>query len=606
MKHNRKYWLLGAFCLISIPLFSQNTYLELNLNNQAIGSRIRSVRPRPDLEVFRVIERAGKDKRIQGIILNISAYHAGQETLWELRSALERFKAQGKKICAFISGADMDLYCLASVADKIVMDEQGTLSCTGYVWGRAYALHALEKVGIGVRELHYFEYKSAAETFTRDAISEADRRQYGAWLDDVFTVTRDTLMKARSWTAEEFDAILNKEFLYSAKSALERGLVDRCGREAAVTEALKELENGEASSDTSPPDSSPSDDSQPDFNPRFALYGDPVSSLMDSKILYGPGKAGGIFSRPPVIAVVYANGQTDMERGMAARSLARTIREASERKRVKAMVIRINSPGGSAEAADYIAEAVKHAKERIPVVVSMGSVAASGGYWAGMYASHITAAPSTLTGSIGVIGSWFYDKGLNSKLGLTVDSLQRGDHADMYTGVILARRDLTPEEEARYRNYILDLYGEFTAKVAAGRNMSIEQVEAAAQGRVYSGISALNAGLIDSIGGLADAIRIARNLAKIPDDKKVMYSEYPKPKFIDKVLDQFFTASAIFGAGNTNYADRLVSNKAPGMTAAFLADIFLPAPLLADLRYRLERNGQVMPILPLESGWLSK
>jgi protease-4 len=500
--------------------------------------------------------------------------------LWELRSALEQFKSRGKKICAFISGADLDLYCLATVADKIVMDEQGTLSLTGYAWGRAYALHSLEKLGIGIRELRYQEYKSAAETFTRDAISEADRTQYGEWLDDAFTLTRDTLIKARSWTPEEFDAILNLEFLYSAKSALDRKLVDRTGREAAVTEALKELESAEVK--------------------HFALYGDPASSLMESKSFYGPGKAGGLFSRPPVIAVVYANGQTDMERGMAARSLARTIREVSERKRVKAIVIRINSPGGSAEAADYIAEAVKYAKERIPVVVSMGSVAASGGYWASMYANHITASPYTLTGSIGVIGSWFYDKGLNSKLGLTVDSLQRGDHADMFTGVILARRDLSADEEARYRKYILDLYADFTAKVAAGRKMDIEKVEAAAQGRVYSGTGALNAGLIDSIGGIADAIRIARNLAEIPEDKKVAYSEYPKPKFIDKILDRLPTTGVILRRGN--YMASRVSDNAPG-AAAFLTDLFFPVPLLADLHYRLERNGQVMPILPLGSGW---
>ena len=580
MNVNGKILLLGVFCLISKPLFSQHAYLELNLNNQAFGSMVRSVRPRPDLEVFQVIERAGRDKRIRGIILNIAACDTGRETLWELRAALERFKAQGKKICAFISGADLDLYCLASVADKIVMDEQGTLSITGYAWGRLYARRALEKLGIGVRELRYLEYKSAAEMFTRESISEADRRQYGEWLDDIFAFTRDTIIQTRSWTAEDFDTILNNEFLYSAKSARERGLVDRTGREAAIAEALNELENAEVK--------------------HFVLYGDPGSSLMEHKSFYGPGKTGGLFSRPPVIALVYANGQTDMERGMAARELSRTIRELSERKRIKAIVVRINSPGGSAEAADYIAEAVKYAKARMPVVVSMGSVAASGGYWAGMYASHITASPYTLTGSIGVIGSWFYDNGLNGKLGLGVDSLQRGEHADLLTGMFLSRRDLSAAEEARYRAYILDLYGDFTAKVAVGRNMDLAKVEAAAQGRVYSGRAALNAGLIDSIGGLSDAIHIARSLAKIPENKKVLYSEYPKPKFIDKVLE-WLPLAAIFGkraaAGGSDYGNA-------GNAAAFLADLLIPAPLLEDLRYRIAHNGRVMPILPVESNYL--
>jgi protease-4 len=569
MNAHGKLLLAGVLCLISSRLFAQNIYLELNLNNQAIQSRLRSFRPRSDLELFRVIERAGKDNRIRGIILNISAYGAGRETLWELRSALENFKAQGKKICAFISAADIDLYCLASVADKIVMDEQGTLALTGYAWGRGYVLHTLEKLGIGARELRYLEYKSAAETYTRDAISEADHRQYGEVLDDIFNLTRDTVMQARSWTREEFDSILNRDFLYSAKSARERGLVDYNGREEAVNQALTAIEGGEVK--------------------HFALYGDPASSLMESNVFYGAGKSGGLFSKPPVIAVVYANGMTDMERGMAARSLARTIRAVSEKSRVKAMVIRINSPGGSAEAADYINEAVKYAKKRIPVVVSMGAVAASGGYWASMNASHITATPYTLTGSIGVIGSWFYDNGLNSKLGFTMEVMQRGEHADLLTGMILSRRDLSPAEEARYQSYILDLYGDFTAKVAAGRNMDIETVEAVAQGRVFSGLGALKAGLIDSTGGLAGAIRIARDMAKIPENKKVVYSEYPRPKFIDKVLEHLPIAAV--SAGDKENA------------AAFLAGLFLPASLLEDLRYRIAHNGQVMPILPLESGW---
>ena len=572
MSVHGKLLLAGVLCLISSRLFAQNVYLELNLNNQAIQSRVRSFRPHSDLEIFRVIERAGKDNRIRGIILNISAYGAGRETLWELRSALENFKAQGKKICAFISAADLDLYYLASVADKIVMDAQGTLALTGYAWGRGYVLHTLEKLGIGARELRYLEYKSAAETYTRDAMSEADRRQYGEVLDDIFTLTRDTVMQARSWSREEFDSILNRDFMHSAKSALERRLVDYSGREEAVAGALKDIEGWEVK--------------------HFALYGDPASSLMESKAFYGAGKSGGLFSKPPVIAVVYANGMTDMERGMAARSLARTIREVSEKNRVKAMVIRINSPGGSAEAADYIAEAVKHAKKRIPVVVSMGAVAASGGYWASMNASHIAATPYTLTGSIGVIGSWFYDNGLNSKLGFTMESMQRGEHADLVTGMILPRRDLTQVEEERYRSYILDLYRDFTAKVAAGRNMDIEKVEAVAQGRVFSGIGAFKAGLVDSTGGLADAIRIARDMAKIPEGKKVVYSEYPKPKFIDKVLEHLPLAAVSVGG-----------KESATNAAAFLAGLFLPASLMEDIRYRITHNGQVMPILPLESGW---
>jgi len=566
MKLNGKLWLVGACLLMACPLFSQNVFLELNLSDPAMQSIVRSTQSRRTLEIFRVIERAGNDKRISGIILNISAFQAGQETMWELRSALEKFKSKGKKVCAFIGAADLDMYCLATAADKIVMDDQGTLTLLGYAWGRGYVQHSLEKLGIGARELRYLEFKTAAETYTRDSLSNADRKQYGEVLDDIMAITRDTVTKARSWTADEFDSIINNEFMFSARSALARGLVDYTGRKEAVFQAIKEITGNETEND-------------------FFVFGDPDSSLTGSKFFYQPVKASWL-SRPPVIAVIYANGVTDMEQGIAAKALARTIREVSEKKRVKALVIRINSPGGSAEAADYVAEAIRSAKKRIPVVVSMGAVAASGGYWASMNASHITASPVTLTGSIGVIGSWFYDKGLNSKLGLTLDIMKRGNHADLLTGVILPHRDLNPAEEARYRAYILDLYGDFIVRVAAGRGMDIERVEALAQGRVYTGLGALNAGLIDSIGGLDDAVQTARELAKIPNNRKVAYAEYPKPKFLDKILEHMFASGVSAGSSTT-------------AATVLMTDLFLPGHMLDDLRFRIAHNGQVMPILPM-------
>jgi len=552
-----KTFILSMYCMISAPVFAQNMYLELNLNNQAIQNRLRTSRSQSPLEVFRVIERASNDKRIHGIIINAAGFSASQEYLWELRSALQEFKSRGKKICAFISAADIDMYCLASVADKIVMDELGILNLIGYAWGRGYVRNSLDKLGIGVRELRYMTYKSAAEMFTRDSISEADRIQYNAWLDDIYMVTKDTLVHARAWTPERFDEIINKGFFFSSKEALRQGLVDKVGREEAVKEAVKELEGAEVKT--------------------FVCFGNSEINITGSKSYYGPARARG---RQPVIAVVYANGQTDMEQGMAARSLSHTIRKISGSKRVKAMVLRINSPGGSAEAADYIAEAVKFAKQKMPVVVSMGPVAASGGYWAAMYANEIVATPYTLTGSVGVIGSWFYDNGLNRKLGFTVDSLQRGDHADLLTGMILPHRNLTAAEEERYRQLLMDMYEEFVVKVAAGRGMEVEKVRAIAEGRVYSGIGALNVGLIDKIGGLTDAVSIARNLAEIPADKKVIYHEYPKPKFFDKMLERLAMSTA--------------------SDASSLLNIFIPEQTRSDLLYRIANNGRVMPLLPVD------
>ena len=565
MSVSRKCLLLCIFCLITIPVFSQGTYLELNLNEPSMRGSFNISQQKSPLDIFRVIEKAAEDKKINGIILNIGNFSANREYYWELRNSLEYFKSGGKKVCAFISNADIDLYCLASAADKIVMDELGTLTIMGYVMGRGYAKHALEKLGIGVRELRYLEYKSAAETFTRDSMSDADRRQYSEYLDDIFNETRSTLLNARSFTGEEFDTILNGEFLYSAKSAKNRKLIDYIGRKDAVIKAINELEEKEVKS--------------------FYLFGDSMSSITGSKTNYVLTEAGGLFSKPPVIAIVYANGQTDMESGMGAWNLAKIVRELADNKRVKAIVLRINSPGGSAEAADYLDAAVRYAKQKMPVVVSMGEVAASGGYWAAMNATHIAASPYTITGSIGVIGTWFYDNGLNAKLGLNTDIIQRGAHADLLTGILVPYRNLSPQEEGRYREYILDLYGMFVEKVAAGRFMEVEKAESVAQGRIFSGVKAQEAGLIDSIGGLSDAIRIARSLANV-SEVDVIYREYPKLSFMEKLLSRSPLAGLFLGKNNSD-------------AIGFFSELVFPFKR-EDIRYRLEKNGQILTILPLE------
>jgi protease-4 len=412
--------------------------------------------------------------------------------------------------------------------------------------------------------MRYFEYKSAAELYTRDSMSEADRRQYGDFLDDIFGFTSETIKNARNLSDEEFNSILNNEFLFSARSALSRNLVDGVGRRSAVINAIRSLEGAEINT--------------------FFLYGNLNSSLTGSKLSYTPPRPG-IFTRPPIIAVVYADGQTDMERGIGALNIAGTIRELAGRRRVRAIVVRINSPGGSAEAADHLAEAIRYAKQRKPVVVSMGSVAASGGYWAAIYASHVIASPYTVTGSIGVIGSWFYDDGFYNKLGLTTDSIKRGERADLMTGIILPYRDLDDEEEERYKRYSVDLYDIFVEKVANGRRMTVEDVEAVAQGRIFSGARAVEAGLVDELGGISDALRVARNLAGIAENRSVLYKKYPEPTLMEKMMEILTTETVSHRDTNT-----------PMEAVTFLSNMLLPM----DILYRLERNGQVMPILPLD------
>lgn len=573
MKKGRKIFLIILACIIFIPMIINfflslrnftAPYIEINLNDKtSINPFEKPARP---LEVYRIIEKAAKDDVVQGIVLNISSISRNRDYLWGLRTALEEFKLSGKSIVAFISNADIDIYNLASVADKIVMDDLGVLTMFGYSINSGYVKQTLEKIGIGVRELRYFEYKSAAESFTRTSMSDADRRQNNDYLDDIFNLTRKTLMSARGWTEQEFNTILNREFMYSARSAQRRGIVDYVGRKNAVLKAISDIEGSEITD--------------------FCLYGESSSSLTGAELPYTVKKARGAKS---VIAVVYAEGQTDMERGIEAIKISKTIVELANNNGVSAIIVRMNSPGGSAEAADYIAEAIRYAKFKKPVVVSMGQVAASGGYWAAVNASHIMASPYTITGSIGVIGTWFYDDGLNSKLGLTSDRLQRGDHADLMTGNLMPYRDLTSLEEERYKSYILDIYDVFIEKVAVGRGMEKQKVEAAAQGRIYSGTRALNVGLIDSIGNLSDAMRTARTLAEIPEEAGVNFKEYPEPKLWESVLSNLSVITSVFAKNKTDPSNhRFVTD---------LAEKLLP---YSDIIYRLENNGKVMPILPLE------
>jgi len=546
--------LIFSSCSGAGSLVLPNTYVEINLNEIPSNNPF-AIKKQP-LEVFQVIERAAKDNNVSGIILNISAFYAGKDHLWELRSALEDFKKSGKKICAYIGNADMDIYLLASVADKIVMHELGGISITGYAMGRGFMKQTFEKLGIGVRELRYFEYKTAAESFTRDSFSAADRRQYSEYLDDIFYLSRNTLMQARGWTVQEFDNILNNEFLYSAYAAKEKGLVDYVGGFSEVKSSLYEFE------EMSFP-----------FKNSYALFGKTETSLTGAILPYNPIKAPG---SSPVIAVVYAEGQTDMTSGMEAIKLSRVIRDLGKNNRVKAIVLRVDSPGGAADAAEYVNEAVRYAKIYKPVVVSMGNVAASGGYWVSMNASHIIANPYTITGSIGVIGTWFYDNGLNSKVGIKIDTIKRGAHSDLNMGFLVPYRDLTAQEEEQYKKYITDLYKIFIDKAAFGRDMEIADVEKAAQGRIFSGTRAMEEGLVDSVGGLNDALKKALELAEISDTEKIRYKKYPEPTFMEKLMESMPNSVSIL-FGNS------------------LEDNFKN-----EIEYRLKNNGKVLPILPLD------
>jgi protease-4 len=287
------------------------------------------------------------------------------------------------------------------------------------------------------------------------------------------------------------------------------------------------------------------------------------------------------WSEPPHIAVIYALGVCAMDKGINARTLVKDVEAAVADSRIKAIVLRVDSPGGDPVASDYIAEAMKKAKGKKPIIVSQGFVAASGGYWLSMYADTIVAAPSTITGSIGVIGGWIYNKGLKETLGMSTDFVKVGVHADLgfgmtlpLIGVRIPDRNLTTEERARAESAIRTHYKEFVEKVSLGRKKKFDDIEPIAQGRVWSGLDGKQNGLVDVIGGLETAINIAKERAGIPKDQEVTLVELPKKGLID--FSMFMPK--LFGIETKATTD----------------------PTIELLKFRLQHNGEPLPMLPME------
>ena len=529
----------------------RSSYVNLNMLGPVKYQRFRFLDNSNTLSALITgIEAAKQDPAVAGIAINASGLSAIGEMLWEAREKLKDFKSAGKRVIIFIDIASMNEYHFASVADRIVMDTQGRLQIGGYVAGRTFLKGTLEKIGIGYDEWRFFKYKSANESLSRETMSDADREQRQKLVDDSYRLAKTDICESRHLTPQQFDNMINNEVVYTAQDALKKGLVDTLGRWETVKDVITNLEGREK---------------------RYVSAGSLEAFVAPTDNRW---------SEPPKIAVVYALGACAMDDGITARKLVNDVQAVVNDPRVKAIVLRVDSPGGDPMASDYIAEALKKAKGKKPVVVSQGAVAASGGYWLSMYGDTIVAAPNTITGSIGVIGGWIYNRGIKETLGMSTDHVKAGDHADLgfgfslpFIGLGLPDRNLTDIERARVEHLIRTLYREFTEKVATGRNKSVEYVESIAQGRVWSGYDASQNGLVDVLGSLETAITLAKEKAGIRKDQEVTIVELPKKGLLD--FSQFIP--------------RLVGVK-----------VEQKDPLMEHLKFLLQHNGQPMPVLPLE------
>jgi protease-4 len=543
---------LGAFDRTVMSGLTKNTkFVALDLNGTMNYQRfILFDRGNTLMNTLEAIAAATNDESIAGIAINTSGMNVNREMLWELREALKRFRSAGKKVVIFIDRVSIDGYRLASVADKIVLDPAGMIMLPGYLMGNTYLKGTLEKLGIGFDELRYFKYKSADETFSREKMSDADREQRQKYIEDVYAAAKTDICEGRGFNAGKFDELVNNKGLFLPKDALKEGLVDTLGRWDDVQSIVDRI----------------SGRSKP-------IAG--IGSLAQFNLPYDA-----TWGEPPHIAVIYALGACAMDEGIKARSLVKDVLAAGDDRKIKAIVLRVDSPGGDALASDYIAEAVKKARRNKPVIVSQGFVAGSGGYWLSMDADTIVAAPGTITGSIGVIAGWLYNTELKEKLGMSTDYVKVGTYADMgfgfrlpFLGVGIPDRDLTADERAKAERAIKTLYEEFVAKVAAGRKSTPEKIEEIAQGRFYSGTEGKSNGLVDILGGLQDAIRVARDRAGIPPGAEVTIVEMPKPGLLN-LRSLFSLPSASQQSG-------------------------LAEPVLEQLKFRLQHNGQPIPLMPL-------
>jgi protease-4 len=477
------------------------------------------------------IEKAADDDNIAGIVLVINT-EIGRGKLNELRDAVKRTQSKGKKVYALLETAAGTQYQLAAACDEICLPESGEVLIPGVRAEFAFYKDMLGKLGIEADMLHVGDYKGASEPYTRDSLSEPVRKNMTALVDDLYDDMLSTIASDRDLRIEEVRKAVDQGMIM-ADEAKELGLIDRIAYEDQFREALAD-----------------------EFNSSKLVF---VQNYAKTKIdadLSGPlgmmklfetafsgagSKDGDSGSK---IALVYCVGPimsgesvTDIlgSSAMGSTTIVEALRSAAKDKDVKAIVLRVDSPGGSALASDLIWRETQVIDK--PIVVSMGDVAASGGYYISMGADRIFAEPGTVTGSIGVVGGKLAVKGLYNHIGMDTETISRGKNS----GIFSATEKFSPSERVLVEKMMKTVYKQFTSKAAKGRDMDLDDLEKLAGGQVYTGRVAKRNGLVDEIGTLRDAIQAAKRLAGLDADQKYQLKLLPEPK---NMLEELLGASS--------------------------------------------------------------
>lgn len=461
------------------------------------------------------IEKAKNDNNIKAIYINnIDKLKAGLSQVEEIRNKLVEFKSCGKPIIAYSEVYSQSGYYFSSVADKIYLNPEGIVELKGLSAGIMFYKGLLEKLDIEVQIIRHGKFKSAVEPFMLDKMSDANREQMQLLLNSFADNLFDSIASQRDMTLSDIHNHANNLSLENAKSCLDLHYVDALLYQDQVDDSLLVISKSEKL--------------------NFISLNKYSNVKVEKKEI----------SRNK-IAIIYATGEINSgegdEKSIGSETTAKAIKAARNDKNVKAIVLRVNSPGGSALASDVIWRETVLVKEEKPLIVSMGDYAASGGYYIACAADSIVANPTTLTGSIGVFGMIpNLQKLYKNKLGISIDTVNTNKHADM--GI---NRALTKFEEDKIQKSVVDIYTTFITHVGEGRNMSTAAVDEIGQGRVWTGYDAKDIGLIDTYGGLEKAIEIAVHLAEIEDYRII---SLPKKK------DPFAELALKFG-GETSISE---------------------------------------------------
>ncbi len=510
-------------------------------------------------------KKAKVDKRIKAILLDVNMSGVGWGKAEEIRDAITDFRSSGKPVYAFVEFGLNKEYYIATACDKIIVPPPGELFINGLAADVMFFRGSLDKLGIYPDIYQIGKYKSAGDMFTQKQMTEAHRQYINEMLDDLYGRYVNTIAQTRHKTPDEVKALIDNA-PYSAAKAKEVGLIDDVLYKDDVEKQFKKLLGYK------------------DTDQFVSVRGTDYRDVQPESLGLNKGDK---------IAVIYASGEIGSgssqnspsgDQSIGSDTVAKALNDAAADTSLKAIVLRVDSPGGSGLASDIIWHAVEAANQKKPVVVSMSDVAASGGYYISASAAKIIAQPSTLTGSIGVVAGKPVMRGFYDWLGISNEYVLRGKNAGMFRET----EKFSDDERAKFEEWIkTTYYQDFVPKVAKGRNKDAQYIDSIAQGRVWTGGQAKDRGLVDDFGGLDKAIEVAKQLARIPADKGVERVILPYPTtFLQELLNG--------GGENSN-------TEIEKQRAVYAA---LPEDARRALRYmqmmEKMKNGDTMLVMPFD------